>query len=276
LVSNPHPPAITMTPPESAKAGFSEQARMSDSGAPSYTPFRTTFACLSLHQRDRIQMMQFPPEDVSAIRNVIQHHWKKGLQSERVYSASYEFKLSGYPWFGQGSDAITSRVVVREIFAYLFSQGWILHLSTDVSKNKYDKDSLIFRKQQTPPPPSEFIAITFNQGDRMRLIGAPNALLADIRTLLKEMNLLQAEDWKDPKLEAWEYKMYGWPWHAIGEETMTTRLLLLKLLETLESRGWSVYASIDQSTGTKNISETDSWYVVKERGWVEGSAVFHR
>ncbi|TVY34725.1 hypothetical protein LSUB1_G005023 [Lachnellula subtilissima] len=265
-----------MNPPYSEKAGFPQQPRMSDSDAPSYTPFRTTFACLSLHQSDRIRMMQFRPEDVSAIRSVIQRHWTKGLQSERVYSASYEFKLSGYPWYGQGSDAITSRVVVREIFAYLFSQGWILHLSTDVSRSKYDKDSLIFRKQQTPPPPSEFIAITFNQGDRMRLIGAPNALLADVRMLLKEMNLLQAEDWKDGKLQAWEYKMYGWPWHATGEETMTTRLLLLKLLETLESRGWSVYASIDQSTGTEDRSETDSWYVVKERGWVEGSAVFHR
>ena len=57
---------------------------------------------------------------------------------------------------------------------------------------------------------------------------------------------------------------------------MTTRLLLLKLLETLESRGWSVYASIDQSTASENRSETDSWYIVREKGWVEGSAVFHR
>ena len=222
-------------PFSSEKAGLLQQPKLSDPAAPSYTPFRTTFACLSLHQSDRIRMMQFPPEDVSAIRGIIQRSWSKGIQNERVYSSSYEFKLSGYPWHGQGSDAIPSRIVMREIFAYLFSQGWILHLSTDVSRSKFDKDSLIFRKQQTPPPPSEFIAITFNQGDRLRLIGAPHSLLADVRTLLKEMRLLQAEDWKDRRLDAWEYKIHGWPWHATGE-VRTSRSGLSFLGRFLELR----------------------------------------
>jgi hypothetical protein len=221
-------------------------------------------------------MIQFPPEDVSAIRGIIQQSWGKGIQNERIYGSSYEFKLYGNPWHGQSSDAIPSRIVMREIFAHLFSQGWILHLNTDVSKSKFDKDSLIFRKQQSPPPASEWIAISFNQADRLRFIGAPQALLADVQMMLKEMRLLQAEDWKDSRLGAWEYKLNGYPWHATGEETMTTRMLLLRLLETLESRGWSVYASIDQNTASENRSETDSWYIVRDKSWVEGSVIFHR
>lgn len=220
--------------------------------------------------------MQFPAEDVAAIRGVIQRSWSKGIQHEKPYSTSYEFKLYGNPWFGQAYDAITSRIIMREIFAHLFSQGWILHLSTDVSTKKLDKDSLIFRKQQTPPPASEWIAISFNQSDRLRLIGAPQYLLADVRVLIQQMRLLQAENWKDQSLGAWEFKLHGYPWHATGEETMTTRLLLLRLLETLEGKGWSVYASIDQNTAGENTSETDSWYVVKEKDWAEGSTVFHR
>jgi len=265
-----------MNPSFPEKPGFPEQPKYTEPLAPSYTPFRTSFASLSLHMGDRIRMMRFPPEDVSAIRGVIQRYWGKGIQDERVYGPSYEFKLYGNPWAGQTSDAIPSRIVMREIFAYLFSQGWILHLNTDVSKSRFDKDTLIFRKQQTPPPPSEWIAISFNQADRLRLIGAPPSLLADVRMALKGMGLLQAEDWKDRSLEAWEYKINGYPWHASGEETMTTRMWMLRLLEVLESRGWSVYASIDQSTASKNRSETDSWYVVRDRSWAEGSAVFHR
>jgi len=220
-------------------------------------------------------MMQFPPEDISAIRDIIKRSWSKGLQAQGPYSASYEFKLYGNPWHGQGSDAIPARIIMREILSYLFSQGWILHVNTDVSKSEFDTDSLIFRKQQSSPPSSEWVAISFNQNDRLRLIGAPQGLLADVRVLLKEMKLLQAENWKDRNLDAWEYKLHGRPWFATGEDTIKTRVLLLRLLETLERKGWSVYASIDQSTRGAGL-ETDSWYIIRDKAWVEGAAVFHR
>lgn len=264
-----------MNPPYSEKSGPPQQSQPSDAPAPSYTPFRTTFACMSLHRSDRIRMMQFPPEDISAIRDIIKRSWSKGLQAQGPYSASYEFKLYGNPWHGQGSDAIPARIIMREILSYLFSQGWILHVNTDVSKSEFDTDSLIFRKQQSSPPSSEWVAISFNQNDRLRLIGAPQGLLADVRVLLKEMKLLQAENWKDRNLDAWEYKLHGRPWFATGEDTIKTRVLLLRLLETLERKGWSVYASIDQSTRGAGL-ETDSWYIIRDKAWVEGAAVFHR
>ncbi|TAQ86119.1 hypothetical protein B7494_g5551 [Chlorociboria aeruginascens] len=240
---------------------------------PPYASFQTSFASISLHASDRIRLLQFPVSEVSGIRDVIRRHWPQGIQKEQMYAESYEFKLHGYPWVGQGGDAIPSRIVMRELLAYLFTQGWILHATSDVSKNEADKDMIMFRKQQSPPPSSEWIAISFNINDRMRLIGAPQDLIAAVRGLLQQMGLLQSEQWKEQKYNAWEFKINGYPWIATGEATMSTRLLLLRMLEVLETKGWSLYASIDQSITS---SDTETWFCVKDMNWVPGSAVFHR
>lgn len=167
---------------------------------------------------------------------------------------------------------------MREMLARLYQEGWILHASTDVSKKQLDKDTLMFRKQESAPPAAEWISISFNMSDRLRLIGADTELISAVRQLLQNMRLLQTDcGWKDQRLGAWEFKINGYPWRASGEETMTTRLLLLRLLETLEQHGWSLYASVDQSTSSgDNVSETDSWFCVRDKGWRPGSAVFHR
>lgn len=249
----------------------------SSAQAPSYAPFCTTFASISLHRSDRLRTIGFSDPDLSSIRSVISSSWRKGIQEERKYSMSHEFKLNGRPWYGQGDDAITSRVLIRGLLAYLFSIGWILHASTDVSKDIYDKDTIFFRKQQQPPPESNWIAITFNMSDRLRLIGADAQLIASVKGMLGELRLLQKEmGWKDQANGAWEWKINGYPWHASGEATMVTRYLLLKFLEVLEANGWSLYANIDHSEGTKDVGETDSWYCVRDKTWIPGMAVYHR
>jgi len=225
----------------------------------------TAFASLSLHQTDRIRLLQFSATE-NGIREVIRRNWHRGIQSERPYSSSHEFKLSGNPWDGQGSDAIPARIVIREILAYLYSIGWVLYASTDVSKKRLDKDTLIFRKVQ-PPPVARWVSISFNQHDRLRLIGAPPELISAVQNLLRSMRFIQQEFWKERHNNAYEFKLNGYPWTASGEETMRTRLLLLKLVEVLETNGWSLYASIDQNNGThgnnSDESETDSWYCVQ-------------
>jgi hypothetical protein len=256
----PENPAFSSdVPPYSASASFS-----------------THFATISLHGSDRLRLLQFPAHDVDAIRAIIQSAWKQGIQKEQIYGSSKEFKLGGYPWQGYRSEGTHARVLMREIFAYLFSVGWILHASVDVSKSVFDKDTLVFRKQQSAPPPSEWIAISFNEGDKLRLIGADSALKASFGGMLNQMGLLQREEWKEQGVNAWQFKLHGYPWRPTGEETMQTRILVIRMLETLEREGWSLYASVDQNEGSEKSGETDSWYCVKEKGWVPGKAVFHR
>jgi hypothetical protein len=182
----------------------------------------------------------------------------------RRYSLSYEFKLNGSPWRGQGSSAIPARIVMRSILAYLYSVGWILQAGTNISKKERDKDTLIFRKQETPPQGSEWIAISFNRTNRLRLIGANAQLIDAFRGMLTETGQLQGESWKDKSQNAWEFKIQGASWLTFGVGRVATGLLLLKMTETLEKCGWSLYASVNQ---TGRSRRTDSWFCVKKIGW---------
>ncbi|TQW00487.1 hypothetical protein V2A60_001566 [Cordyceps javanica] len=245
-------------------------------------PFQTSFASLSLHMSDRIRLVQFGADDVAAVRDVIRQAWREGIQAERPYSVSYEFKLRGRPWSGSGTGAyaVPAIMLMRDLFACLYARGWIMTASTDVSRKELDKDTLIFRRQAAgPPPPASWMAVSFKQGDKIRLLGAPEDLVGAVRTLLAEMRLLQAHAVKDAARAQYEFKMYGYPWSASGESTMLSRLLILRLVEVLERHGWSLYASIDQNSGPSgdsSYSETDCWYCVKSSDWTPGSIIFHR
>lgn len=239
-------------------------------------PFRTTFASLSLHRTDRIRLLQFPDHIIVAIRTIIQRFSNKGIQDERILNTSHEFKLRGNPWTGMDSESIPSRLLMREMLAYLFSQGWISMASTNISKNEFDQDTIFFRRQLPPPPPSIWLAISFNKSDRLQLIGAPADLITGFRELLENMKLLQDGGIKDEGKDVYEFKCIGRPWRAMAEETMNTRRTFLRMLELLESIGWSLYASLNQNNGRADMPEAESWYCVKEQGWTPGKTVFHR
>jgi hypothetical protein len=271
--------------PEARMAGMANKTGIpneAETAPPAYveSSFRTSFASISLHKTDRIRLLQFPPEDIAAIRAIIKQNWGSGIQDERTYANSHEFKCIGNPWSGQGADSIPARILMCGILAYLYSCGWILTASTDISKSILEKDTMIFRKQVVPPPPSEWMAISFNQGDRLRLIGAPTELIVEFQVLLKAMGLWQEGAWKDRTLNAWEFKLNGWPFKSSGSETMAPRLLLLRMLETLEMGGWSLYATIDQNNGRSGNNHaatgTDSWYCQRAVDWVPGNSVLHR
>jgi hypothetical protein len=245
--------------------------------------FRTTFASVSLHMTDRIRFTQFPPDDIAKIRATIQYFWPRGIQAERRYSVSYEFKLRGVPWYGSGTgpDAVPSQILMREIFSRLYSLGWIMTASTDISRKGHDNDTLIFRKQPVPPPAASWAAISFKQGDKLRFLGAPPDLISSMSQLFRSTRMLQSESAKTTAANYHEFKLNGTPWYASGEDTMATRLLILKMVETMEMNGWSLYASIDQNTGppsnsNSSSSETDVWYCVKSADWTPGSIILHR
>ena len=121
--------------------------------------------------------------------------WPFGIQREREYGSSFEFKLKGKevhlssrlrlthsltfarlgnPWSGQGSEAIPSRVLMMAILRALYNIGHVIYLSTDLSRKQFDKDSIFFRWHSVPPPPCTWFAISFNMGGTIRVIEVSN------------------------------------------------------------------------------------------------------
>jgi len=250
-----------------------QQAPMGNSYPPT-SQFRTVFASLSLHMSDRVRLLGFPNAVIDQIRQIIPQSWPKGIQAERPYEASHEFKLYGNPWSGQGSDGVHARRFMYRVFETLANMGWVLLLSTDISKRVTDKDTLLFRLQQPSPAPCDWMCISFSRSDRIRFIDAPPELVQSMIQALAQR--IQSHG---PHKESgvYELKLHGYPWRATGKETMETRRLLLTLLEVLEGSGESVYASIDQKQNLSNneSSETDTWHCCRAKNWMPGMPVFH-
>ncbi|CAH0024475.1 unnamed protein product [Clonostachys rhizophaga] len=218
------------------------------------------FACVTLNQHDRIRLINFPADTVTSFQDFLKTAWPKGIQEVRDYGQSREFKLNGYPWY-RGVDGSlgpddTSRLV-KKLLEALYNMGWVLHSAVDLRKQG-NKDVLAFRRQSPPPPKCEWIHISFDSHDRLTFLEPPSQ---EIRVaLLKTFG--RAVSSNELTKDHFEIKFQGFPWSPSGEDTVNTPLKLLKLLETMERFGFSLYSSLM----TKNNHEgTDVDDIIMKR-----------
>lgn len=107
------------------------------------------------------------------------------------------------------------------------------------------------------------------------MIGASTELIASFRDMLKSMGLLQDEFRKEKENSAWEFKIKGRPWSFFGEDMVKGSLLLLRIVETLETHGWSLYSNtrlhLPGQSGV--ISFSNGWFCVKDKQWAPGMTI---
>ncbi|KAJ3152679.1 hypothetical protein HDU86_005554 [Geranomyces michiganensis] len=222
--------------------------------------------CLvSLHESDKIRLLGLP----AAIRPGFEQAIVLGtyhVQSQGEYYGSYQYKLRGRPWFGQGYDAVRSRRLIVEIFRFMESSGWTLVLSADVSKKPYDKDTWFFRRRDAGnvavPIYTQFAAISFNRSDLLRIIMAPPHIVEIITETARRCYPRGIQEVRHHDGFP-EIKLRGFPWHASGADTVLTRQFLLEVIDALLRVGWTMYASCDISTGTssEHVDDVDSWVI---------------
>ena len=295
--SIPSPPPLThpslkpspMNPPAYSKA--------TPSPSPIHTPYHLpklsdptpSFASLSLHNSDTLRLLHFPIPDISFLTTILTMHWTPGIQSTRLHGPAHEFKLRGNPWSGLGDDAITSRILVRELLKGLWESGWRLCLSggSGGARRGGERDMLVFRFEGDEDADDDdgernmefrerqgemqWTILSFIRGDRIRLLGASeetHKIKTTISELLRNLSWLKKGEWMVKKWEgeAWEWKLRGWPWMAAaagGEESMRVRGLLLGLMELLDRDGWRLYADVDLCGDGGELS---TWFCVRGRG----------
>ncbi|KAI7787402.1 hypothetical protein LA080_016477 [Diaporthe eres] len=232
--------------------------------------FQTRFACVTLNMTDRMRFINFSAPETSALRGVLGSVWP--IQDVRAYGGADEIKFKGYPWQEKVNGDDNARRLIRRMLEALYDMGWVLQAAVDVSKKELDKDSLIFRYQNPPPPPCDWLSISFDWTDKMKIVDAPpgdltEAIVAEFRAKYR----LKSHELESGRLKL---KFHGQPWQASGEETVKSRMLLLSLLGILERFGYSLYASIDQvnSSGV----EADVLVVTRQKGWTPGTPIWHR
>lgn len=92
------------------------------------------------------------------------------------------------------------------VLSALYHQGWYLLTSTDISKRDLDRDTLVFQ-HGVRPAETPFFIVSFNEGDKLRLIGAPTELISAARQAIGS-SLIQREEWIYSRT-AYQFKLYA-------------------------------------------------------------------
>lgn len=269
------PPAYTASAKDGLLTALTSGTVLEQIGSSSSSS-SSTLASLSLHMTDRIRMLRFPASTIEAVRKVIVANWPRGIQAVRLYAGSHEFKLRGKPWsvkpvpVNQGPDiddptdeAMAAVRLMKGVLEELYNEGWVLHTSTNCLKKEYSKDTLVFRFQDLPPARCEWMSVAFVGGNCLRFIDAPQEL---VTSLLENLKLeVRNHGWPSP-VGIYTVKMVGCPWIPNGEQTMKTRLTLLKLIEGLEMHGFTMYTSINQFSNLPGGKEADVWHCFRKLG----------
>lgn len=210
---------------------------------------------ISLNMSDRIRLIGLPIDVLDSMRIAITNSWGQ-IQKEADYYSTYEFKLKGYPWTGQGDDAVNSRRLLAAILRTMAQFGWNLLQAADVSKKEFDKDTLFFEKG-IPDPDVDLFAISLNMGDRIRIIDAPSSITSVVRDAIQTQWQKGIQDQRE-YCGAVEFKLCGNPWYPDGSETVYGRMLLCQMIANIRAKGYKLYGSVDISTGNKGM-DLESW-----------------
>ncbi|KAI1854602.1 hypothetical protein JX265_007528 [Neoarthrinium moseri] len=238
------------------------------------------FATLSLSKSDRIRFLAFPEPICRQAEPVLRRAWPPGIKAEGLYAGSYEYQLKGRPWGMMGkSEAIGSRVLLRDILAFLYGRGWVLATAINLSEKIGSKDTLLFRDaaagRGTDHPPAlpavDWLVVQFYHSKTIYLHGVgadgdaaeQQPMLKAFREMLASTGYLDKGGWSH---DAYEFVLQGRPWRCHGEKSMKARELLLGIMGVLDGHGWEPYGTIRQRTDSDDWRHCDSWYLIRKTG----------
>ncbi|XP_048580053.1 uncharacterized protein LOC5501260 isoform X2 [Nematostella vectensis] len=205
---------------------------------------------ISLNRNDRLRLINAPQPIIETVKQILSQYWstRGGIQKERQYHASWEFKLSGTPWWACGDEAVMSRFVMCKILEGLQSQGWHVRAALDMCRRQNDKSVLAF--YQSLPKIAPVVCLSFNDECKIRLINAPQEFVGLCRDIIQARWIKGIRDEKalNTPCMAYQFKLFGNPWSGYSiVDGLHIRSMLCFILQMLASRGWKLLISADIS-----------------------------
>lgn len=227
----------------------------------------TVFGSICLPERGTILLLQLPHTAIEAVRGTIERVWRPGILSETEYNIAHEFKLKYTRRFSccPPHGVVPSIFLIKEILATLYSVGWILTTNSMITRKVAGRDTLLLRHQSVLPPEASWVAISFKAHNKLRFLGVSSDLISAFCGLFTATRVLRSHTVKDYDYSEFTFK--GSPWNAKGWNAIKSNLLILRMTEILDAKGWTVVSSVDQNC----VRESDVWYCMRPRGWTPSS-----
>jgi hypothetical protein len=243
-----------------------------------------------------VTAFSLPPLVINGIRAILNKSWQRGIKKEFGENGVTMFKRH----FRHKGDMPT-RVLMRNILAYLASQGWIAQSFPSILNCE---DGLTVRKSKQPLAECYWLGVSLRDGEYLEILGATDELLNTIKLTIREMELnrerirhRRRHNMDGDKLIDEEHSIYQFRLKPInplnGKRIWPQRkLFILRLLERLEERGWCLYTTyythdrimhnkayypgLGSTPELKSFYEhatEGTWYFVKSKEWTPQNPV---
>jgi hypothetical protein len=213
---------------------------------------------------------------------VILASWPPGIKTSGPSSDAYDYRVKGRPFGGYGVEQETVRGIrlLRHLFDFFHGRSWELIAPVLCSTRYTAKDTLIFRQgpatsaflvEPRLSPAVEWLALAPMWSKKLRVVydfmgprlDHIGVLLTNIKRTLQALSAFDKGEWS---YDSFEFKLQGEPWYTWAEEeAVKTRIMLMRLLETMEAHGWRHHVAICQHTGQEDGRMMDTWYFVLQR-----------
>lgn len=244
----------------------------------------SSYATLSLHKSDTIRLLSFPDSILPAFESLVVASWPPGLESQSRLDQSYDFKFKGSPFgYYRSQQHVGGIRLLRNVLAFLHERGWALVAPVLCSRRYTAKDTLIFKQAGDGQslPAVEWLGLAPLAKDKLRVVyDAPGVrlsggggedghdhdhlgvLITGLKKMLQGLDYFDKGDWSH---DSFEFELKGTPWRSRGEASVKMRIMLMRLLETMEAHGWRLYTTLVQRTGTDEDRILDTWYFVRDK-----------
>ena len=214
---------------------------------------------------DQIQIFNADDDVVSIIRTNLERNYR-GIQKESRKDDVYLFKCHGYPFStSYSSDHQMFINCMCIVLKEMCEAGYIKIFSGDM--NWYiDYSAWFFYKSPNAVAKDiEFCAVDLWGWDKLKLFNCEMQICEAVKYTVHEhwRGIQKAEQ----DNLSYVLKLKGYPWTSTGgDDSVKNRLLIMKILQTMASYGWTLYSAtnIDNHTDTLFFCRKRNLYISRE------------
>ena len=221
--------------------------------------------CIISFFYDQVQICNADDDVISIVRNNLVRNYK-GIQKESRKDDVYLFKCKGYPF---STNYSTDHQMFIKCMCFLLKDmceaGYIKVFSGDF--NWYiDLSAWFFYKSPGAVAKDiEFCAVDLWSWDKLKLFNCENQICEAIKYTVHE-NWRGIQKAEQDEL-SYQLKLKGYPWsRSSGDDAVKNRMLIMKILQTMASYGWTLYSAtnIDNFTDTLFFCRKRNLYISHE------------
>ena len=166
-----------------------------------------------------------------------------------------------------GEEAVDSRRLVNVILNMLRKYGWQVYAVCDLSKHVSNKSTFFFRYNPDGVKQTiQNICLSLNETDKLRLIDGDQSGVDYLRAAIMG-GWPQGIQNEMVYNSSYQFKLNGYPFQCMSTNQVYTTVMMMLILNGMQSLGYNLIASADVSSKYVSGNEHHDSYSVDLHSW---------